>query len=125
MALITQQNKIGWDHFVFSKLTREWRLVQYQYAKCYGLVKQSEGWILDLVKLMAHSLFKLWELRNTCRHGHDNASRQQSIYKQTHCEVHCLYLLQPMVLQQDHSSTTTLELDCAQLQADPTQREGC
>jgi hypothetical protein len=28
-ALITKQNKIGWDHFVCGKLTKEWRLVQY------------------------------------------------------------------------------------------------
>jgi hypothetical protein len=50
---------------------------------------------------MANSSFQLWELRNTCRHGHDDASKQQSIYEQTHCEVRGLYLLQPMVLQQD------------------------
>jgi hypothetical protein len=55
---------------------------------------------VDLGKLMANSSFKLWELRNTCCHGHDGASKQQSIYEQTHREVRCLYLLQPMVLQQ-------------------------
>jgi hypothetical protein len=56
---------------------------------------------VDLVKMMANSSFQLWELRNTCRHGHDDASKQQSIYEQNHREVRCLYLLQPMVLQQD------------------------
>jgi hypothetical protein len=59
------------------------------------------GWTVDLVKMMANLSFQLWELRNTCRHGHDDASKQQSIYEQTHREVRCLYLLQPMVLQQD------------------------
>jgi hypothetical protein len=100
-ALITKQNKIGWDHFVRGNLTKEWRLVQYQFAKRYGMVKQSEGWTVDLVKMMANSSLQLWEIRNTCRHGHDDASKQQSIYEQTHREVRCLYLLQPMVLQQD------------------------
>jgi hypothetical protein len=100
-VLITQQNKIGWDHFVRGKFTKEWRLVQYQFAKRYGLVKQSEGWTVDLVKMMANSSFQLWELRNTCRHGYDDASKQQSIYEKTHRKVRCLYLLQPMVLQQD------------------------
>jgi hypothetical protein len=100
-ALITKQNKIGWDHFGCGKLTKEWKLVQYHFAKRYGMVKQSEGWTVDLVKMMANSSFQLWELRNTCRHGHDDASKQQSIFEQTHREVRCLYLLQPMVLQQD------------------------
>jgi hypothetical protein len=99
-ALITKQNQIGWDHFVCGKLTKEWRLDQYHFAKRYGVVKQSKGWTVDLVKIMVNLSFQLWELRNTCRHGHDDASKQQSIYGQTHREVRCLYLLQPMVLQQ-------------------------
>jgi hypothetical protein len=95
-VLITKQNQIGWDHFVCGKITKEWRLVQYHFAKQrYGLVKQSEGWTVDLVKMMANSLFQLWELRNTCRHGHDDASKQQSIYEQTHRKVNCLYLCSP------------------------------
>jgi hypothetical protein len=60
-----------------------------------------QHWTVDLIKMMANSSFQLWELRNTCRHGHDDASKQQSIYEQTHREVRCLYLLQPMVLPQD------------------------
>jgi hypothetical protein len=54
-ALITKQNKIRWDHFVRGKLTKEWRLVQYQFAKRYGLVKESKGWTVDLIKMMANS----------------------------------------------------------------------
>jgi hypothetical protein len=83
-ALITKQNQIGWDHFVRGKLTKEWWLVQYHFAKCYELVKQSEGWTMNLVKLIANSSFQLWEvqLRNTGRHGHDDASKQQSKYEQ-------------------------------------------
>jgi hypothetical protein len=38
-ALIIKQNKIGWDHFVRGKLTKEWRLVQYHFAKRCGMVK--------------------------------------------------------------------------------------
>jgi hypothetical protein len=72
-------------------------MAQYHFAKRYGLEKQSKGWTVDLVKI-ANSSFQLWELRNACCHGHDDASKQQSIYEQTHREVCCLYLLQPMVL---------------------------
>jgi hypothetical protein len=99
--VIVQQNAIGWDHFICGKVTKEWQRVQYMHAKRYGLVKQSEGWVRDLIKLMANSPFQLWELRNQCRHGHDNATRQQSMSEQAHREIRCLYLLQPQVLIQD------------------------
>jgi hypothetical protein len=70
--VIIQQNAIGWDHFIRSKVSKEWNQVQYQHAKRYGMVKQSDGWMLGLIKLMANLSFQLWELRNQCRHGHDN-----------------------------------------------------
>jgi hypothetical protein len=80
---------------------QEWQQVQYQYAKRYGMVKQSEGWLLGLIKLMANASFQLWELRNQCRHGHDNATRQQSMHEQAHREIRCLYQLKPLTLPQD------------------------
>jgi hypothetical protein len=67
--VITQQNAIGWDHFIRGKVSKEWQQVQYQYAKRYGMIKQSEGWVLGLIKIMANLSFQLWELRNQCRHG--------------------------------------------------------
>jgi hypothetical protein len=85
------------------KISKEWKHVQYQYAKRYGLIKQSEGWVLGLIKLMANSLFQLWELRNQCRHGHDNATRQQSLAEQAHREIRCLYQLKPLTLPQDQN----------------------
>jgi hypothetical protein len=100
-AVIDQQNSIGWDHFIRGKLSKEWQKVQYVHAKRYGMTKQSEGWVLDLIKLMANSSFQLWELRNQCRHGHDDATRQQSMYEQVHREIRCLYLMKPQTLPQD------------------------
>jgi hypothetical protein len=100
--VITQQNAIGWDHFIRGKVSKEWQQVQYQYAKRYGMLKQSEGCMLGLIKLMANLSFQLWELRNKCRHGHDHASKQQSLYEQAHREIRCLYQLKSLVLPQDH-----------------------
>jgi hypothetical protein len=67
--------------FHMGKVSKEWNQVQYQHAKRYRMVKQSEGWMLGLIKLMANSSFQLWELRNQCRHGHDNATAQQSMHE--------------------------------------------
>jgi hypothetical protein len=101
--IITQQNDIGWDHFIRGKISKEWQHVQYQYAKRYGLIQQSEGWVLGLIKLMANSSFQLWELRNQCCHGHNNATRQQSLSEQAHRKIRCLYQLKPLTLPQDQN----------------------
>jgi hypothetical protein len=99
--VITKQNAIGWDHFIRGKASKEWQQVQYQYAKRYRMTKQSEGWMLGLIKLMANASFQLWELRNQCRHGHDNTTRQQSMHEQAHRKIQCLYQLKPLTLPQD------------------------
>jgi hypothetical protein len=85
--VIIQQNAIGWDHFIRGKVSKKWKQVQHQHAKRYGMVKQSEGWMLGLIKLMANLSFQLWELRNQCRHGHDSATRQQSMHDQAHRKI--------------------------------------
>jgi hypothetical protein len=85
--LIDQPNSIGWDHFIRGKLTKEWDAVQYRHAKRYGLAKVSEDWILTLIKLLANSSFQLWEIHNQCRHGHDDATKQQIIHDQVHHEI--------------------------------------
>jgi exonuclease III len=118
--LIEQQNSIGWDHFIRGKLTKEWDSVQYRYSARYGLKKVSEGWTLTLIKLLANSSFQLWEIRNQCRHGHDDATKQQIIHDQVHREIRCLYILRPQTLDQDrplfcstvdeHLSQTTPQL---------------
>ena len=100
-ALIDQQNSIGWDHFVRGKFSTEWSTLQYFYAKRYGLLKASEGWIITLIRLLANASYRLWEIRNDCRHGKDDATKRQALQEQTHREIRCIYLLQPAVLAQD------------------------
>jgi hypothetical protein len=99
--LIDQQIAIGWDHFW--KLSTEWENLQQQYARRYGLMKQSEGWVIRIIRLMAQSCHTLWESRNSCRHGNDSATRAQIQSEQAHREIRCLYLLQDKVLPSDRS----------------------
>ena len=99
--LITQQNAIGWDHFVRGKLSKEWSQAQYRHAKRFNLVDVSKNWLVTLTRLLANSSFKLWEIRNGCRHGIDAATKQQAKQDQAHRELRCLYLLKPNVLPQD------------------------
>ena len=108
--LITQQTAIGWDHFIRGKLSKEWSQAQYSYATRFHLVDASKNWTVTLCRLLANSSFKLWEIRNGCRHGLDAATKQQAKQTQTHRELRCLYLLKPSVLQQDiHLFCDTVE----------------
>lgn len=102
-ALIDRQNAIGWDHFIRGKLSTEWELSQYFYAKKYGLQKASEGWLITLIRLLATSSYQLWEIRNDCRHGKDAATQRQALQEQTQRELRCLYQLRPLVLAQDRT----------------------
>ena len=110
-ALINEQSNIGWDHFIRGKLSGEWAQLQYSYAKQYGLLKTSEGWLITLIKLLANSSFTLWDIRNGCRHGHDPVSIAQAAQVQAHRELRTIYHLRDEVLPQDrHLFRTNVEL---------------
>ena len=64
--LIQQQTAIGWDQFIRGKLSKQWTQRQYKYAKQYNLTNESKNWQVTLIRLMANSSFKLWEIRNGC-----------------------------------------------------------
>jgi hypothetical protein len=102
-SLIDQQNAIGWDHFLRGKLSAEWSTLQYFYARRYGMLKPSEGWLVLLIRLMATSSYTLWDSRNQSRHGSDAATKAQLLKEQTQREIQCLYLLRDQVLIQDQS----------------------
>jgi hypothetical protein len=101
LDLIAQQNTIGWDHFVRGKLSREWSELQFIYASRYNLLKASEGWTIRMIRLMATSSFRLWEIRNGCRHGYDEATKAKAKLDQAHREVRALYSFRGQVLPQD------------------------
>jgi zinc-binding in reverse transcriptase/Endonuclease/Exonuclease/phosphatase family len=100
-SLIDQQNAIGWDHFLRGKLSTEWSKSQYFYARRYNMLKQSEGWMYSLIRLLATSSYTLWDSRNQSRHGTDAQTKAQLLQAQTNRELHCLYLLRDQVLVQD------------------------
>jgi hypothetical protein len=72
-----------------------------QYASKYNLIKASEGWVIRMIRLMATSSFRLWEIRNGCRHGHDEATKAKAKLDQAHREVKALYSFHGQVLPQD------------------------
>ena len=118
--LISQQNDIGWDHFLRGKLSQAWGPAQYRYAKRFNLVDASKHWITKLIRLFANSTFEIWEIRNGCRHGIDTAAKQLAKQQQAHRELRCMYTFKNQVLPQDahlfqdsveaHLSQTTAQI---------------
>jgi hypothetical protein len=109
--LITQQGLIGWDHLIRGKISKEWGVRQYAYARRYNLLDKSKQWQTALVRFLAHSSQRLWQICNGCRHGIDAATQAQVAQEQTHREVCCLYHLQGVVLIQDrHLFRDTVKL---------------
>ena len=101
--LIDQQTRIGWDHFIRGKISKHWGIKQYSYAKRFQLLDVSKQWQNRLVRFMANSAFRLWEIRNGCRHGIDTATKQAAQQEQAHRELRCLYGLRDQVLPQDRA----------------------
>jgi hypothetical protein len=99
--LIDQQSSIGWDQFIRGKVGKAWGSIQNKYAKRYDLVSESRHWQTKMVRLFANSSFRLWEIRNGCRHGIDAATLQIAKEEQAHREIRCLYMLRGQVLTQD------------------------
>lgn len=101
LPLIEQQNLIGWDQLMRGKMGKLWGPKQHAFAKRYDLTEVSKRWQNRLVRLFANASFRLWEIRNGCRHGIDAATKQLAQQEQAHRELRILYTFRTQVLQQD------------------------
>ena len=99
--LIDQQSQIGWGHFLRGKLSYEWGTLQHIHASRYNLHSESKGWIPTLIRLFASESFRLWELRNGCRHGTDASSRAFASAELAKRQLTALYSLKEQMLPQD------------------------
>jgi hypothetical protein len=55
------------------------------------------------IRALANASFRLWEIRNGCRHGIDNATKSQAQSEQTQREIRCLFELRKRILPQDRA----------------------
>jgi hypothetical protein len=74
-------------------MVAEWSTSQYFFARRYGMLKPSEGWLVLLIKLMATSSFTLWDSRNQSRHGPDAATKAQLLKEQPNGSYNALSAL--------------------------------
>ena len=85
----TQQDQIGWEQLLRGRFGWTWntheRTQPSQATTCRG------QWTTEVIFFIWEQWWKLWELRNHDRHGHDLATRMQAQEQQVHQEIQNLY----------------------------------
>lgn len=67
----TDQDEIGWIHFVEGRISRKWREVQQEHFLLHGSQRSARKWSEDLVMNMFSLVHKQWEVRNAVVHARD------------------------------------------------------
>ena len=62
---------------------------------------ESKGWLPAFIRLLASESFRLWELRNGCRHGTDASSRAFASAELAKRQLTALYNFKDKMLPQD------------------------
>ena len=105
--LITNQNAIGWIQLYRARWTREWVHLQDDYKSRHrhdfatGLPGPS--WVLGAGRLLIDQWLQLWKLRNSQRHGRDQATHAQTRQQVATSELHELYSYRDRVCPADRS----------------------
>ena len=86
------QRNIGWSQMLKGRFSHKWS----EYQDCYlgaKSTKKNNGttWMIGLIDLIFQEWWKLWELRNSDRHGHDLVTQTQAESRQTLRELTLLY----------------------------------
>ena len=101
--LAANQADIGWSQILKGKLSIDWQIRQQAYLGDKSTKKKNgQTWTTDVVSTIFEQWLNLWNLRNTDRHGRDQASKAQAENLQAIRELYQLYDLkdyQPPELQ--------------------------
>ena len=86
------QSALGWRQMLKGRFSKKWRLYQDRYLG-HRATKRQNGttWMTGLIDVMFKEWWKLWELRNSDRHGQDLATQTQASERQTLRELEQLY----------------------------------
>jgi hypothetical protein len=100
-ALIASQNSIGWSHLFRARWSSQWKLAHQDYAERISLTEEnSDGarWVRTLGRQLIQAWLDLWKIRNTERHGKDEAEQNEK--RKTHLvsQLEELYSYKPAVL---------------------------
>ena len=87
--IATQQDQIGWEQILRGRFGWTWNAHN---RTPLGQSTTSKGhWTTEVITFIWAQWWKLWELRNNNRHGHDLATRQQAQERQLDHEIQTFY----------------------------------
>jgi hypothetical protein len=104
-ALVTSQNKIGWQHILKGRFSKQWTQIQGRHILDKPDIdsqKQSgDRWLtLTPHHLWTHP-WQAWLLRNEDPRGHDNDEKERKRIDKLRFQIHALYSKQPLLLACD------------------------
>jgi hypothetical protein len=104
-ALVNSQNKIGWQHLLKGRFSKQWTQIQGRHIMDDPDIdpekQSSDRWLkLTLHHLWTH-LWKFWLNRNDYLHGRDNDEKERKGIEQLRFRVLALYLKQDLLLACD------------------------
>ena len=119
-GLCRSQDAIGWINLVCGFVSTHWLSLQDEYFRCNGMSDCcGRPGVLRVLWCVRDSLFDLWTLRNSQRHGKDLQSQESEIRQQTVQHLIELYQLRHSVLPEHHVLfRSSLDVHLCEPQAD-------
>jgi hypothetical protein len=69
---LSEQKKIGWDHFMLGRISQRWSTIQGKYYKTQKMRKTGDKWAEELIKEIWRIHCAIWNRRNEILHGTGN-----------------------------------------------------
>ena len=104
-ALISRQNKAGWDQILYGRFVIDWRNIQDEHLHSMHNTKQQQTgrtWVTKTTKLIWHQIYTTWEIRNDTLHGIDQSSIEVARLERAMRETEALYEVKTDVLPRDY-----------------------
>ena len=87
IAICNAQDNIGWEHVLKGRFSTLWN----QHSIHSSQRTHHTNWTVEVIDCIYTHWWRLWELRNKDRHGHDQATQAQAHTVQAHRELDLLY----------------------------------
>lgn len=111
MPLIEEQDRIGWDHLLLGRFSKQWKTMQYQSLIERNIAptrsNSGTGWIKQLTTVIWKHVYKVWLARNLARHGKEEEEKKEKERQQCLNEISIYYTYRDegKLLQADTVST--------------------
>ena len=99
-SIAQKQNKIGWKHVFYGRLSEEWILRQEIFLRNLHSRKKNDNgvkWATSLIVIIWEGIWEQWEARNHDRHGKEKEDKLRLQTEQAIRETEILYNMREIV----------------------------